>query len=271
MDYDRDVIMDIKKLATGLMITVIAGCGADSVNEKPESLYEVYEQSEYNDDVSGAQKIELNSRVTGHLASPSDFYDWYAFTVIAGDTITLELSGEPETDFDLYFHHNLQGQIGASEHDSSGENLAHTFNEDGYLYAVVRLYGNSPEGDYELVVKTDGVGSAGNKIEADGQTIPNLFSLGHTLYCYYRMEGGSEAVFDYESSNWYSGQCQGDYVSECKFTSRPVIEQGFSGRNRTIHLTQEAVDFLGGHEMTEQSCKQLKQENKNLTYAYTAF
>lgn len=263
-----ELMRNMKNIATSLVIAVTIGCGSDNATEENVSLNEVHEQREYNDDVSGSQSVYLNSRVLGHLDSTSDFNDWYAFTVIAGDTITLELSGDAGTDFDLYFHHNLQGQLAASEHDSSTENITHTFTEDGYLYAVVRLYGNSPEGDYELVITTDGVGSAGNEVELGDQSVLSILSLHSTSYCHDMIEGGAEAIFNYELSNWVSGQCQGNFISECRITSRPIVEQGFDGRNQKIHLTHNAVDSLGGHTLAEKSCEKLKAENTNLTFTY---
>lgn len=123
-------------------------------------LTEVDEAAGDNGTFANAEVASVNTVISGSLNRPSltlcenvDCDDYYILDVEEGDTLTISLTGDAGTNFDLYLYQANEAYITHSENSDSTETLDYTVpNGTSQLYIHVLAYDGT--GSYELTIES---------------------------------------------------------------------------------------------------------------------
>jgi hypothetical protein len=249
----EDTLM--KKLITLAAILSLTACGADSKDDAIGQVggVSVNETSSNNDTGSNSQAVSMGSVISGSLG-PSDEFDFYKVTIASGETVTIRLSGDNNTDLDIALLTSNYSTVAFSEEYGSTETFTYTAPAAGDFYVKVEYFDGS-SASYQLSITSDGSsdtsGGSGNTLEAQFcvESIGNGTS-------YYQVASGASTP----TNNLQEGTCpSAGYVSKCNVV--------MSGTVLNTYFSQGYVDVVGGHGQVEaQVCDAFATQGATSSY-----
>lgn len=176
------------------LLTACGGGGGQSSTSRGQ--VNISERSDYNDDVAGAQFVNVNSNISGNLSYGVDMLDVFNFSLSEATALSIALSGPENTDFDISVADRDGTYMGGSASYTSTEEMELVL-EAGSYYIAVETYEGS--GDYILSIK------AGNQsVHADAGSV-----------CV-QIDNLTQTVADTLVNNEYEyGRCNNDYAYRC--------------------------------------------------------
>jgi hypothetical protein len=154
--------MKIKTLIPFVLATSLAACGSDSDSEATTSEFtQVAELDEVNDAPQVAQAADLKTIISGALNASSDRTDLFVLDITEATDVTLTLTGDEETNFNIGFYDDAFASaptttppVAASGGETSSEELTYSITEAGdYYIGVAVASGDSTSmGNYTLTI-----------------------------------------------------------------------------------------------------------------------
>lgn len=231
----------MKKLITTSLALALAACGGDSdsgldVGDRDGKQQiggvSVSESSADNDNLRSAQEVNLGSTLTGSIG-PSDYEDYFKFSVAAGQSIQIDLNGRSDVDIDLQLLDINYNELDYSYGDYSTERMTYTSDSSKTLYVAVEHI-SGPTSEYQLSFTSAGsVGSPGGTGDAV-ICVESITSSGS----YFQVTDTVQQT----QGNMQSGRCpntRSNYVSKCEIS--------FSGVETNTYFSQSYIDTVGSH------------------------
>jgi hypothetical protein len=147
--------MKIKTLIPFVLATSLAACGSDSDSEATTSEFTQVAEVELNDTPQDAQAVSLQSVISGSLTAGSDVTDMYTITLSEATDVTLTLTGDEGTNFDVGIYLGAT-MVGESAGDTSDEEIVSEVPAGTYFIGVA-VGDDASMGDYTLTLDGEAV------------------------------------------------------------------------------------------------------------------
>jgi len=179
----------------------------------------------------------MGSVISGSLG-PSDEFDFYKVSIASGETVTIRLSGNNNTDLDIALLTSNYSTVAYSEEYGSTESFTYTATSGGDFYVEVEYF-DGPSANYQLSITSDGSSDTTGGSTGSGDAQFCVESIGGGT-SYYQVASGTSTP----TNNLQEGTCPtSGYVSKCNVNmSSSVLNTYFS---------QGYVDVVGGHSAVE--------------------
>lgn len=243
----------MKNLLLPVLVLGLIGCGSGSESEDSAiELQSVNEMTASNDSSATAQSIPANSKISGNLGNNADEADYYLVTASEGKYVTIKLSGEASSDFDIVLYDQNGNILDESYNDDSNEEINYVV-ESGVTQLVILVEVYDGSGDYTLTVTvSDAPQSNPGNISGDAQVCTD-----------------SSDNSNLEVSEGTIGNCNGSYAAMCRTTMYS------SGGTQTFwinqYYTSAFVQAYGGHDAVRTGClsSEVSNEDGEIRAQYT--
>jgi len=147
--------MKVQTLIPFVLAATLAACGSDSDSGSDSSGvpsgFTAVDEVELNDTAQDAQVVSLQSVISGSLIAGSDLQDLFSVAITEATDVTITLTGDEGTNFDVGLYQGAN-QLAGSGGETSEEEITHSITSAGTYFVGVVVGDDSSMGDYTLTI-----------------------------------------------------------------------------------------------------------------------